>query len=260
MNKYFVLILGSFLILGGMASPASAQFGRQGTRPGAQGNDRVCLYRDNNFNGREQCYYPGDEISDARNADVSSIRVFGRAAAILYEDRNFRGNTVQFTSNAPDLERVWMSGSRSWNDRVGSLRVTTEGAYNSGNNRNRDYGRDNGDYRDNGRYGYPSNTQLSQNSICVYENPNYQGRSECWAAGAEMPDLARWSDKISSIRVTGTARAMVYRDIQFQGERQIINRDIPNLAQVGRPGGNWNDQISSLEVQGTNSGRFGRRQ
>src|ERR1044071_426404 len=117
MKKYAAVIFASFLVLCLMPVFASAQFNR--------GNDRVCIYRDNNFSGREQCYRPGEEIADLRGFQVSSIRVGGRARVILYEDRNFRGNVVEFNSDVRDLGRVPMSGSRrAWNDRVGSLRVT----------------------------------------------------------------------------------------------------------------------------------------
>jgi len=246
MKKYSALIFGSFLVLAGMALPASAQFGRQPIRGNGNG-DRVCVYRDNNFNGNGQCFNPGDEVSDIKNSEISSIRIFGRANVVVYEERNFRGDSREFTSDTPDLAQISKSGDRSWNDRVGSMRVISDSGRYNGRDRDRDY-------QDDERYGYPSNNQQAyRDSVCVYENPNYQGRSQCWQDGAELPNLAGWSDRISSIRVTGNARAMVYRDIRFQGERQLIDRDVPYLPR------NWNDQISSLEVQGRNSNRWGYR-
>jgi len=252
MKRYSALILGSFVVLAGMATSASAQFGRQTNRNSNSNADRVCVYRDNNFNGNGQCFNPGDEVSDIKNSEISSIRIFGQADVVVFEDKNFRGDSREFTSDARDLAQVQMSGSKSWNDRVGSMRVISRSA--SGRN-NGDYGRTpdrDRDYRNDGR-GYPQNGQQTpRDGICVFENPNYQGRSECWSDGAEMPDLGGWSDRISSIRVTGNARAMVYRDVRFRGASQLIDRDVPNLAR------NWNDQISSLEVESANGRGNGR--
>src|SRR5262245_39619972 len=95
MKKHATIIFCSFIALCLIPAFTGAQFNRN--------NDRVCVYRDNNFNGREQCYYPGDEISDLRGFQVSSIRIYGRARAIVYEDRNFRGNTTEFTNDVSNL-------------------------------------------------------------------------------------------------------------------------------------------------------------
>jgi len=242
MRKHSTLILGLILILG-LAIPGAAQFSRSNNA------DRVCVYRDNNYNGREQCYYPGDEISDIRGAEISSIRIDGRAAVVVYEDRDFRGSTMEFRSNTPDLAQVSMSGSRAWNDRVGSLRIISSSNSGRYDSRNDDYG----------RYGYPStNEQASLDTVCIYEDPNYRGRSQCWSAGAAIPDLSGWSDRISSIRV-GAARVMVFRDIRYQGDRLIIDRDIPNLSQLGlRNAASWNDQISSMQIQADRNNGQGR--
>jgi hypothetical protein len=210
MKKYSAFIICSFLILCMIPAFASAQASRR--------NDRVCVYRDNNFNGRERCYSPGDEISDIRSSQISSIRVYGRARVIIYEDRGFRGRSAEFTNDVPNLARVSMIGAINWNDRVGSMRVTA------------DYGRDDRDRS--GRSGasvYPptATPQFMRQGICVYEKPNYQGRSQCWSSAMNLPDLgrAKWSDRIRSIRVFGSARVVAYRDINFQGERVVIDRN-----------------------------------
>jgi Peptidase inhibitor family I36 len=245
MKKYSAFIICSFLILCMIPAFASAQTYR--------GNDRVCVYKDNHFNGRERCYRPGDEISDIRSAQISSIRVYGRARAIIYEDRGFRGRVAEFTGNVPDLARVSMTGSVSWNDRIGSMRVTDATGR---------YDRDRND-RSSGRYGYPPppSPQYIQQGVCVYEKANYQGRSQCWSSAMNLPDLGRsnWSDRIRSVRVYGSARVIAYRDINYQGERVIIDRDTPDLNRLPmRAAGDWDRQISSLQIEsGRNYG--GRR-
>jgi hypothetical protein len=244
--KKLALICGSFLILCLMPAFAAAQFNR--------GGDRVCLYQDNNYRGSDRCYAPGDEISDLRNSRVSSIRIDGRARVIVYDDRGFRGDQVEFRNDVPDLARVRMPDSRSsWNDRIGSIRVVSDnGPYNgSANSRN---------------YPYPQGRSQSRSNsdegVCVYDRTNFQGRSQCWSSSVDLADLGSsgWSDKIQSIRVYGGARVLAYRDIHYQGERVMIDRDVANLSDLGmRAAGNWNRQISSLQVQDSRgNGRYRR--
>jgi hypothetical protein len=59
MNKYLVFtILSAFIVLLAFAGSAVAQ----------DRGDRVCLYKEENFKSHEQCYRPGDEAPDLRNA------------------------------------------------------------------------------------------------------------------------------------------------------------------------------------------------
>jgi hypothetical protein len=71
-------------------------------------------------------------VSDLKHADITSIRVFGHARAMLYEDRDFHGRRMDFTGDMPDLKRVPISGSKQWHDHIGSLRVTSDSAINTG--------------------------------------------------------------------------------------------------------------------------------
>lgn len=233
-----VLALGFLLV---SATDADAQFVRGGQRGGALGSDRadrVCFYQDINYQGWEQCYGPGDEVANLngrRNA-ISSIRMYGRARVTVYEDTNFRGNSDEFASSAPDLGLRLTSGNKSWSDRIESLRISDEYI-----NRNSNSGRGDRD------------EQEIRNGICVYEHTNYQGRSECWSTGEEISDLERlddWGDMISSIRVFGRASAVFYRDIGYRGEELVVDSNMPDLGRFRLPNyGTWNDQISSMEVQ-----------
>src|SRR5215831_7286425 len=91
--------------------------------------DRVCIYKHDNFHGHEQCYRLGEQVSDLKHADINSIRVFGHSRLMLFEDRDFRGRMVEFNSDMPDLSHLAMSGSKTWQDHVGSLRVVREYAF-----------------------------------------------------------------------------------------------------------------------------------
>jgi hypothetical protein len=96
--------------------------------------------------------------------------------------------------------------------------------------------------------------QEPQSGVCIYEDRGYRGRFECFDAGDAIRDMVRagnFSDRVSSIRVFGRDRLIVYRDIHFQGERLLVDRDIPDLREYRlQYGRNWDNQISSLEVGG----------
>src|SRR5262245_1986438 len=232
MNKYFCLIiLSSCLVLLAVAGFAAAE----------DRGDRVCIYKNENFHGHEQCYRPGEEVSDLKHAEIRSIRVYGHARAMLYEDSDFRGHMMEFNSNIPDVERVPLTGSKEFHDRIGSLRVTSDYAYNSGNV-----------YPDYGRYKPYRSSETIDEGVCVYDRPKFEGRMQCWASGTDISNLnfTDWRDKISSIRVFGHGRLVGYNDTDFRGERVVIDRDMPNLSDFPmRRSGNWNHEISSLQVQ-----------
>jgi len=242
------------LITAGFATQLSAapQFGI-GRDRNQNGRDRVCLYQDIRFQGAERCYNVGDEVTSLdRNAQASSIRIYGRASVVVYEETNFRGHQMEISSDVPDLKLRAVGNGHTWNDRISSLRVVSD--YNTGRyptNSNpypNQYPNNSGVYRGNG----------IADGICVYDRRDFQGREECFEAGQSVNDLARagnWSDKIQSIRVFGGSRAILYRDIQFRGDSIVVDRDVADLSQVsGQNFRNWNRQISSLAVE---NARFG---
>jgi hypothetical protein len=227
-------------------------------------NDQVCVYKDVDYQGQEQCYGVGDVANlGALRQSISSIRVYGRATITVYENTDFRGRSAQFTSDVADLGRQMMAGNTAWSDHIDSLRITGSRDSNAGSNGNT------GDYSRNS----PRNSQATpRDGICVYELPNYQGRSQCWNQGQSIADLSRqdnWSSQISSIRLFGRAIALVYQEANYRGESMTVDRDIPDLEAVstrsrgngrgqdnsnGRGRGNnrernWDHQIASIHVQ-----------
>jgi hypothetical protein len=163
---------------------------------------------------------------------------------VVYDLREFDGASDEFDMDVPDLTLRNMAGSRSWNDRIDSFQVVSG----SGGRRGGPFGRrsDDRDDRDNRDRDNRDNA-LSRNRICVYQDANFQGRSQCWDAGQGERNLGRtngWNDQISSIRVYGRAQVELYRDADFRGERLRISRDAADLGPM-----NWGDQISSFEVR-----------
>jgi Peptidase inhibitor family I36 len=241
----------------GLASPLSAapQFGQQRDRD--RGEGQVCMYKDIHYLGVEQCFNAGDSVATLQNLNhqPSSIRIYGRASVTVYDDTNFRGHSTVFTSSVPDLGQVRLE-SKSWNDRIASLQI------NSGYGNYGPYG--NAPVYD-GRQSTRYPTRQSNEGICVYDRPNYQGRSQCWSGAESLGDLGRqggWSDRISSIQVFGRTTAVVYRDIGFRGMSFVVDRDIPDLARISGSGfRNWDNQISSIQIEdgrgyGRDRGRY----
>jgi hypothetical protein len=214
------------------AVPAIAQQARD--RDDNRDGDRVCFYRDVEFQGPSWCYRPGDELADLRNRsnEISSIRIYGRARVIVYDQEEFMGASDQFDRDVADLRLRVMQGRRDWNDRIDSFQVI-------GSNRGFGFGRGRG--RDDDRDNRPS-----RDRVCVYEDVNYGGRSQCWNADDEERNLSGtgWNDRISSIRVFGRARVELYRDADYRGGRLRLERDTPDLGTL-----NWSDQISSFQVR-----------
>ena len=275
MKMYSVLSLG--LVAGLCLAPrenAAAQFDRGNDR---RGGDQVCVYKDINYYGAQQCYRAGEEVPNlgAQNNSISSIRVYGGTTITVYEKAAFGGRSAEFTSDVSDLGKRMMSGNTTWSDRIISLRIGGPLYANDRNSSDRNVDDRNVDDRSNSGIFRRNQPQQPRDGICVYDRPNYEGRSECWSAGQSVSDLSRqdgWNRQISSIRLFGDRTvAVVYQDIGYRGESLTVDRNIPDLTAIqdrgngngngrgrgnnGRNAANWDQQISSLQVQLQRQGR-----
>jgi hypothetical protein len=96
---------------------------------------------------------------------------------------------------------------------------------------------DEGDFG--GRPGRPGRSA----EVCFYEDFNYRGRSFCARPGQRDGRLSRgWNDRISSIRVEGSASAVVCEDFNYRGRCARVNNSIRRID------GRNNDAISSYRV------------
>jgi hypothetical protein len=198
------------------------------------GRDELCEYEHADYGGWEQCYGVGDDVRDLGNRrnSISSVRIRGRAEITLYQHPNFQGREVSIDSSVTDLRMI----AKFWNDETDSLRVSKAG-FGGGHDRD----------------------ERRADRVCVYEHVNYQGHSQCWDSGEEIEDLRDigWNDGISSVRTFGRTKVAFYEHAGFDGQRLIVDRDIPDLTQVRANGNsNWNDRISSVRV---GEDRFRRR-
>ena len=108
------LALGAAFLLS--VAPAYAQRWGRGPTP----RSGVCFYEDINYGGRYFCSAAGtstSQVSSGNNDEISSIRIFGDAAATVYRDPNFRGQSRVIDSSVSDLR------SLGFNDRISSYQV-----------------------------------------------------------------------------------------------------------------------------------------
>lgn len=100
-----------------------------------RGESRVIVFEHADYRGGALVLYPGDAIENLKNEhfdngarvndSISSIRVEGDAAIVIYEDPAFRGEPLRVTENVRDLSGRLIAGKvgTSWNDRVSALKV-----------------------------------------------------------------------------------------------------------------------------------------
>ena len=87
--------------------------------------------------------------------------------------------------------------------------------------------------------------------VCFHADANWQGASQCFPVGSDSRNLdgTGFNDRFSSIRVYGNVTTQVFENWDYGGDQARFNRDVPDLAYVGRSHGqSWNDSISSLRV------------
>ena len=87
---------------------------------------------------------------------------------------------------------------------------------------------------------------------CFYSDRNFGGNYFCLRKGESRESLGGYGDDISSIRVFGGARAIIYDDRNFTGARNKVGGDISDLRQLSvkqKSGHTWNNRISSVAVQ-----------
>ena len=113
--------------------PEGGAWANRWGRAGTPANG-ACFYENTNFSGQYFCSRQGESIDmvpAGTNDRISSIRLFGNAEIVVYQDREFGGVSQWFDVSEPDLRE---SG---WNDTISSYRIETRGAFGS---RGRGYG------------------------------------------------------------------------------------------------------------------------
>lgn len=196
--------------------------------------------------------YPRGSGSTTWNDAKQSLSISG--SVTIYQDSNYGGKTISFTSNniAPynygtswsqnpslvESQGEWDATCYDWKT---SLLHTVSPDSNNFMNWTSD-GHVSGQCTDNDNYYWKTET-FSQGFERAYRSVS--------SLGAYPIGLGTWNDRVVSLQVTGTVT--LYWDDNFVGsELTFTNKQVPNLANYVDPvsGKNWADEASSLNMTG----------
>jgi len=92
---------------------------------------------------------------------------------------------------------------------------------------------------------------LPRTGACFFKDPGYKGDRFCVKRGDRLDHLpGNFGDNISSIRLLGGARVVVFNDRHFTGGSQQLNSSVDDLRnRPFRDGDTWNNRISSIIVR-----------
>ena len=100
------------------ALPSAASAQRWGREKFPQSG--ACFFQDADYRGDYFCVAAGANVAavpNDLNDGISSIRIFGRAAIIVFRDVRFGGGSARFSSSVRNLK------DENWNDRISSVRI-----------------------------------------------------------------------------------------------------------------------------------------
>ncbi|HYG98399.1 MAG TPA: peptidase inhibitor family I36 protein [Terriglobales bacterium] len=276
MKRSFGLFFAAlFLALFGVAGSAFAQWGQNAPRDGA------CFYKDG-YGSESFCLNAGqsvDRMPPGFNDQITSMRLFGRARVVVFENSNYGGPNETFDRSQSDLRNVRKRDdpSRVWSDRISSIRVEyAEGRADDRWGRDRDddrwrdrdrddrwRDRDRDDrWRDRDDRGWHGGNNPNfpvwgrgpqpRQGACFFRDSNWRGDYFCMARGQSLSSMPPgFNDRISSVRLFGGARVFVFQDSNFRGREGRFRRDIADLHDRRLRDDrdrNWNDRISSIQV------------
>src|SRR5262249_13906235 len=122
-NRLMTAVLVSATLAVGASGEGAQQWGY-----GPQPRSGVCFFKDTNFRGDYFCARPGESVRDmpdGMNDKITSIKIFGGAEVIVYQDSKFEGRSARYNRDIKDLKR------EGWNDLISSFRVRG-GSYSGG--------------------------------------------------------------------------------------------------------------------------------
>lgn len=218
---------------------SNASGGRDNSRRSRAGE--VKIFSDANYRGDSLAFNQVQTVADLKepqrgspgwNDRISSIHINGPYTVILYQDANFRGDTIRITQSVSNMHslRNLDPARRNWNDSVSSMEITAS-------------------------HGFPDTGSGPSGEVAgtLFEHDNYNGKRLTLINGQDIPNLKEkgWNDLASSIMVEPGYTVVLYKDANFQGQSIFIANHKPDLGNAGagrNSSGRWNDQASSLKV------------
>ena len=112
--------------------------------------------------------------------------------------------------------------------------------------------RDPWDYDNNSRWDPSWNRRPNPNAgACFFTTANYTGNHFCVRRGERLTRLpGNFGDNISSIRLFGNTRVIVFNDRNYRGGSAEFRNNVRDLRNHSFRGGHtWNNRISSIIVR-----------
>jgi len=86
----------------------------------------ACFFKEPGFQGDHFCVNRGDRLGSLPGNfgdNISSMQLFGKVRATVYNDRNFLGGGQEFRTSIPDLRTQRFRDGHTWNDRISSMKI-----------------------------------------------------------------------------------------------------------------------------------------
>ncbi|CAM3472979.1 ricin-type beta-trefoil lectin domain protein [Parendozoicomonas haliclonae] len=168
-----------------------------------ENGDFACFYEHSNFQGKAFCTSESVDWLNHFNDRISSFRLYGDLTAILYSDRDFNGREIKVMDDAIEMDQL--------NDSVSSIRIES---------------------------------RTSDRYACAYEHPDYKGTPLCAEAGQAYRNMGWYglNDTTTSMKLSGGARAVIYKDYDFRRSSRTVTESEPFLSSM-------NDDVSSFRVE-----------
>ena len=188
------------------------------------------------------------------DASAQRSRQYGYGGITVYEDPDFRGDSVTFRNEVPDLRQQGLNDrissldidgnqawevcrdvnfeggcrvfqgpvedlrSLGWNDRISSMRAVGFARNNNGNGRGWGWGNQRG------------NTGYRQSRLVFFDRPNFRGESRDISNGAA--NLGSAGDRARSVQVYGGTWELC--DGAYRNARCVtVSEDVPDLRNLG---------------------------
>ena len=165
-----------------------------------------------------------DRRDSVRQADRPYREGIGGRANDRWEDQRKRDN---------EWREYLRARNRDYRDYSRASRQDLDNFY--------DYLRGRG-YRYGDQYGWVNGNE-PRNGACFYTDANYRGEIFCLSRGERQSSVGgHFNDRLSSIRIFGRARVILYKNRDFSGSRRTYTSDAAHL-------GDFNDEITSIEVR-----------
>jgi hypothetical protein len=165
----------------------------------ARPNSGACFYVDYNFRGQSFCMNAGQEaekLPPGFGDRIRSIRVFGRAQVIYFNDSLFRGASGSTTRDINDLRQYPLPdvSGKNWNVRISSVRVNG-GGFGGGYPGDRD-----GDDRDRDRHGWYGDRDRDRDRD--HDRDDWHGNTvSCSSDRDRDREWCRTSGRVNNVRL-----------------------------------------------------------